>query len=132
MGLLNFQISGNTTALPKVAPPAGYAWRVKWIHIQLSTGTVAGTRSLGAYAMSSQLGVGYAELCNTNSQTGTSTNYSSSFSGQVSTSVTPDVDNEVWNSQEIVIDNINTLELLSQAISGDEFYFQFVVEEFIP
>ncbi len=133
MGLLNFQITGDTTSLPlSIGPPVGYAWRLSWATELLTTSSTTGTRSLGLYAIGSLKGTGYAELLNTNSETGTATSYDSSFSGQVNTSVTPDVVNEVWNSQEIVIDNNNELQLLAQAVTGDTYKLQFVVEEFVP
>lgn len=133
MGLIVFRLTGLTSDLPlSIGPPAGYAWKVLWAREFLTTSATSGSRSLGLYAISGQSGVGYAELLNTNVITGTDSVVASSFSGQVSTSVTPDVENEVWNSQPIIIDNNNILQLSAQSIAGDTYDLNFVVEEFVP
>lgn len=131
MGRLEIRLpSAATTTLPlSIGPPAGYKWKLIFARIGLYTGSTAGTRSLGLYQVSGFMGA-VAELCNTNSQTGTSTNYLSSFNGQVSTSITPDVPAQVWGAYPgIIIDDDNVLQLLSQDISGDTYQAVIYVEE---
>lgn len=130
MGFVQFRDSGLTSALPiNYGPYNSYRWRLIWAQIQLQTGTTAGTRSLGLYATSGNLGVGYAELCNTNSQTTVSTKYTSNFAGVVPSSVNPDVTDVVNNSQPVIIDGNNPLQLLAQIVDGDNYTVAFVFEE---
>ena len=131
MGRLEIRLpSAATSTLPfNIGPPAGYKWKLIFARIGLYTGSTAGTRSLGLYQDSGFMG-SVAELCNTNSQTGTNHLYLSSFNGQVSTSVTPDVSNQVWGAYPgIIIDDDNVLQLDSQAISGDTYKAVIYVEE---
>ena len=130
MGFIQFRDSGLTSALPLTyGPNPGYRWRLIWAQIQLQTGTTAGSRSLGLYAITGNLGVGYAELCNTNTQTSESTNYTSNFAGVVPSSVNPDVTDVVNNSQPVIIDGDNLLQLRAQIVDGDKYTIAFLFEE---
>ena len=131
MGRLEIRLPKvDTSTLPlNISPPAGYKWLLLFARISLYTGTTTGTRSLGLYQISGYLGA-VAELANTNSQTATESNYVSSFNGQVSTSITPDVPNQVWGAYPgVIVDNDNVLQVQSQAVSGDQYQVVIYVEE---